>query len=107
MNLGFREERKKIMSKHYRVTEKTMTDFMFQIRKNFGERIKIIDTKFSRLFQIVCIGLKCVLPKSTCLKTNFGTYLEFLFPAVAEKSLGKVNLFCIFFAFPAIDGLTK
>jgi hypothetical protein len=47
-----------------------------------------------------------MFPKSTCLKTNFGTYLEFLFPAVAEKSLGEVDLFCIFFAFPAIDGLT-
>jgi hypothetical protein len=71
------------------------------------ERIKIIDTKFSRLFQIVCIGPKCVLPKSICLKTNFGTYLEFLFPAVAEKFLGEVDLFCIFFALPAKDGLTK
>ncbi len=45
--------------------------------------------------------------ESTCLKTNFGTYLEFLFPAVAEKSFGKVDQFCIFFAYPAIHGLTK
>ena len=50
---------------------------------------------------------KCMFPESTCLKTNFGTYLEFLFPAVAEKSLGEVGQFCIFFAFPAIHALTK
>jgi hypothetical protein len=82
---------------------------MSRINKNAHrwERIKIIDTKFSRLFQIVCIGPKCKFPESTCIKTNFGTYLEFLFPAVAEKSLCEVDLFCIFFAFPAIDGLTK
>jgi hypothetical protein len=43
--------------------------------------------------------------ESTCLKSNFGTYLEFLSPAVAEKFLGEVNLFGIFFAFPG--SLTK
>jgi hypothetical protein len=48
-----------------------------------------------------------MFPESVCLKTNFGTNLEFLFPAVAEKSLGKVDLFRIFFAFPAIHALTK
>jgi hypothetical protein len=45
--------------------------------------------------------------ESTCLKTNFGTYLEFLVPAVAEKSLGKEGQFRIFFAFPAIHAFTK
>ncbi len=44
---------------------------------------------------------------SACLKTNFSTNLEFLFPAVAEKSLGKVDLFCLFFAYPAIHAVTK
>ncbi len=48
-----------------------------------------------------------MFPESACLKTNFGTYLEFLSPAVAEKFLGEVGQFGIFFAFPAIDGLTK
>jgi aspartyl-tRNA synthetase len=48
-----------------------------------------------------------MFPESACLKTNFGTNLEFLSPAVAEKSLGKVGLFCLFFAFPAIHALTK
>ncbi len=44
MNLGFRDsgakKKKKIMSKHYRVTEKTMTDFVFQIRKNFDDFLR-------------------------------------------------------------------
>jgi hypothetical protein len=31
--------------------------------------------------------------ESACLKSNFGTYLEFLVPAVAEKSLGEVGQF--------------
>ncbi len=35
----------------------------------------------------------CIFFESTCLKTNFGTYLEFLVQAVAEKSLGKVGQF--------------
>jgi hypothetical protein len=48
-----------------------------------------------------------MFPESACLKTNFGTYLEFLSPAVAEKSLGKVGLFCLFFAFPAKHAVTK
>jgi hypothetical protein len=48
-----------------------------------------------------------MFPESTSIKTNFGTNLEFLFPAFAEKSLGEVGQFGIFFAFPAIDGLTK
>jgi hypothetical protein len=48
-----------------------------------------------------------MFPESACLKTNFGTNLEFLFPAVAEESLGKVDLFRLFFAFPAIHALTK
>jgi hypothetical protein len=48
-----------------------------------------------------------MFPESACLKSNFGTYLEFLFPAVAEKFLGEVDLFGIFFAFPAIHGVTK
>jgi hypothetical protein len=45
--------------------------------------------------------------ESTCLKTNFGSYLEFLIQAVAEKSLGKEGQFRIFFAFPAIHAFTK
>ncbi len=49
----------------------------------------------------------CMFSESTCLKTNFGTYLEFLVPAVAEKSLGKEGQFRIFFAFPAIHAFTK
>ncbi len=52
------------------------------------ERIKIIDKKFSRPFPI---PPKCMFPESACLKTNFGTYLEFLSPAVAEKFFGKVG----------------
>jgi hypothetical protein len=48
-----------------------------------------------------------MFPESTCLKTNFGTNLEFLSPAVAEKFLGEVDQFRIFFAFPAIHALTK
>ncbi len=67
------------------------------------ERIKIIDTKFSRPFPI---PPKCMFPESTCSKTNFGTNLDFLFLAVAEKFLGEVGQFFIFFAFPAIHGLT-
>ncbi len=50
---------------------------------------------------------KCMFPESTCLKTNFDTYLEFLFLAVAEKSAGEVGQFCSFFAFPAIHDFTK
>jgi hypothetical protein len=50
---------------------------------------------------------KCMFFESTCLKTNFGTYLEFLVQAVAEKSLGKEGQFRIFFAFPAIHAFTK
>ncbi len=42
-----------------------------------------------------------------CLKTNFGTNLKFLVLAVAEKFLGKVDLFRIFFVFPAIHASTK
>jgi hypothetical protein len=34
--------------------------------------------------------------ESTCIKTNFGTNLEFLFLAVAEKFLGEVGQFDIF-----------
>ncbi len=64
----------------------------------------MIDTKFSRPFPI---PPKCMFPESTCLKSNFGTYFEFLSPAVAEKFLGEVDLFGIFFAVPAIHGLTK
>jgi hypothetical protein len=45
--------------------------------------------------------------ESACLKTNFGTYLEFLVQAVAEKSLGKEGQFGIFFAFPVIHAFTK
>ncbi len=48
-----------------------------------------------------------MFPEITCIKTNFGTNLEFLFLAVAEKFLGEEGQFGIFFAFPAIDGLTK
>jgi hypothetical protein len=48
-----------------------------------------------------------MLPESTCLKTNFGTYLEFLFQAVAENSLGEVDQFCPFLAFPAVHAFTK
>ncbi len=48
-----------------------------------------------------------MFPESTCLKTNFGTYLEFLVLAVAEKFLGKVEKFGSFFAFPAKYALTK
>jgi hypothetical protein len=48
-----------------------------------------------------------MFPESTCFKTNFGTYLEFLFPAVAEKSAGEVDQFWLFFAFPAIHAFTK
>jgi hypothetical protein len=73
-------------------------------RKESREKIKIIDTKFSRPFPI---PPKSMFPESACIKTNFGTYLEFLFLAVAEKSLGEVGQFGIFFAFSAIDGLTK
>jgi hypothetical protein len=68
------------------------------------ERIKIIDTKFYRPFPI---PPKCMFPESACLKSNFGAYLEFLSPAVAEKFLSEVGQFGIFFAFPAIHGLTK
>ncbi len=50
---------------------------------------------------------KCMFPESTCHTTNFDTYLEFLFLAVAEKSLGEVDQFCSFFAFPAIHAFTK
>ncbi len=49
----------------------------------------------------------CMFPESTCLKTNFDTYLEFLFLVVAEKSAGEVDQFRIFFAFPAIHAFTK
>ncbi len=70
----------------------------------YRERIKLIDTKFSRPFPI---PPKCMFPESTCLKTNFGTNLEFLSPAVAEKFLGEVGQFGIFFAFLVTDGLTK
>jgi hypothetical protein len=45
--------------------------------------------------------------ESACLKTNFGTYLEFLVPAVAEKSLGKVGKFRVFFAFYLRGDLLK
>jgi hypothetical protein len=48
-----------------------------------------------------------MFPESTCLKTNFDTYLESLFLVVAEKSAGKVDQFRIFFAFPAIHAFTK
>jgi hypothetical protein len=48
-----------------------------------------------------------MFPESTCLKTNFGTYLEFLIQAVAEKSFGEVDQFCPFLAFPAIHAFTK
>jgi hypothetical protein len=48
-----------------------------------------------------------MFPESTCLKTNFDTYLEFLFPVVAEKSAGEVDQFRIFIAFPAIHAFTK
>jgi hypothetical protein len=48
-----------------------------------------------------------MFPESTCLKTNFNTYLEFLFLVVAEKSAGEVDQFRIFFAFPAIHAFTK
>jgi hypothetical protein len=50
---------------------------------------------------------KCMFPESTCLKITFDTYLKFLFLAVAEKFLGKVDQFCSFFAFPAIHAFTK
>ncbi len=49
--------------------------------QTFRERIKIIDTKFSRPFPI---PPKCMFPESTCIKTNFGTNLEFLFLTVGE-----------------------
>ncbi len=49
----------------------------------------------------------CMFSKSTCLKTNFGTHLEFLVQAVAEKSLGKDDQFGSFLAFPAIHAFTK
>ncbi len=61
-------------------------------------------TKFSRPLPNCT---KWIFLKSACLKSNFGTNLEFLSPAVAEKFLGKVGLFCLFFAFPAIHALTK
>ncbi len=48
-----------------------------------------------------------MFPESTCLKTNFGTNLEFLVLAVAEKFLGKEDQFNSFFAFPAIHASTK
>jgi hypothetical protein len=48
-----------------------------------------------------------MFPESTCLKTNFDSYLEFLFQAVAEKSLGEVDQFCPFLAFTAIHAFTK
>jgi hypothetical protein len=48
-----------------------------------------------------------MFPESACLKTNFGTYFEFLIQAVAEKSLGEVDQFCPFFAFPGIHAFTK
>ncbi len=48
-----------------------------------------------------------MFPESACIKANFGINLESLSPAVAEESLGKVDLFCLFFAFPAIHALTK
>jgi hypothetical protein len=57
------------------------------------ERIKIIDTKFSRPFPI---PHKCMFSESACLKSNFGTYLEFLSPAVAEKFFGEVGQLGIF-----------
>jgi hypothetical protein len=65
----------------------------------FRERIKIIDTKFSR--PLFPIPPKCMFPESTCIKTNFGTNLEFLFLAVAEKFLGEVGQFGIFFRIPS------
>jgi hypothetical protein len=37
-----------------------------------------------------------MFPESACLKTNFGTNLEFLSPAVAEKPLGKMASFAYF-----------
>ncbi len=49
----------------------------------------------------------CMFSESTCLKTKFGTYLEFLVPAVAKKPLGKVDQCGSFFAFPAIHAFTK
>jgi hypothetical protein len=76
---------------------------LFKIRRTryehhtnyLGERIKIIDTKFSRPFPI---PPKCMFPESTCIKINFGTNLEFLSPAVAEEKVGQ---FCIFFRIPS------
>jgi hypothetical protein len=68
------------------------------------ERSKNFDTWFVVTSQN---ATKCMFSESTCLKTNFGTYLEFLVQAVAEKSLGKEGRFRIFFAFPAIHAFTK
>ncbi len=48
-----------------------------------------------------------MFPESACLKTNFGTNLEFFVPAVAEKFLGEGSQFRWFFAIPAIHALTK
>jgi hypothetical protein len=50
---------------------------------------------------------KCMFLESTYLKTNFGTYLEFLIQAIAEKSFGEVDQFRPFLAFPAIHAFTK
>ncbi len=50
---------------------------------------------------------KCMFSESACHKTNFGTYLEFLVLAVAEKFLGNVSQFRVFFTFPAIHAPTK
>jgi hypothetical protein len=47
---------------------------------------------------------KCMFPESTCLKTNFGTYLEFL---ILADALGEVDQFRIIFEFPAKHALTK
>jgi hypothetical protein len=70
----------------------------------YWERSKNFDTWFVVTSQN---ATKCMFSESTCLKTNFGTYLELLVQAVAEKSLGKEGQFRTFFAFPAIHAFTK
>ncbi len=71
---------------------------------DYRERSKYFDTWFVVIPQN---ATKCMFPESTCLKTNFGTYLEFLIEAVAEKFLGEVDQFCPFFAFSAIYAFTQ
>jgi hypothetical protein len=51
-----------------------------------------------KIFPTIPDSTKCMFPESACLKTNFGTYLEFLSPAVAEKSLGEMGQFGFFFS---------